>query len=462
MALRKFLYQDQTDLYHVEQAATDELSLGKITLAGVSGIAIDAGSTRIVNVADPTGSQDAATKAYVDAAAYSMDWKSSVRVATTGNITLSGAQTIDGVSAIAGDRVLVKNQTTGSENGIYVVAAGAWSRSADADSNSEVTNGLATFVGEGTVNGSTAWVLTTVDPITLGTTSLSFVQTAGPGSYIAGSGLTLTGNTFDIGDGPGILVNADSIEVELATNPALEFDAGGAAGKLRFKPDTSRGLNRDSAGAYVAISATPGLEFSAGLLQVLVDPNGGVERVAAGIKAKLDGTTLQSAAAGLSVLGLPSLFEINGVATGATVTAANLTTLTNGSNADALHVHAAANATGVTQSWTASGNVTKGDGVYISAANSVSTGDSTNATKRYAYGVADATITSGNPVDVKLSGIVTSVLSGATAGARYFMGTTGQPVLAGALASGAHTIQLGFAKNSTDLAVHIFDYGKKA
>src|SRR5437764_12386180 len=96
--------------------------------------------------------------------------KQPCRVATTATITLSGTQTIDGVAVVAGDRVLVKDQTTGSQNGIYVVAAGAWSRATDADVSAEVTAGLFTFVAEGTANGDNGFVLTTNDPIVLATT----------------------------------------------------------------------------------------------------------------------------------------------------------------------------------------------------------------------------------------------------------------------------------------------------
>ncbi len=144
------------------------------------------------------GITDAYTTAQVDALFTGLDQKQSVRVATTANITLSGAQTIDGVSAIAGDRVLVKDQSTGANNGIYVVASGSWTRATDADSSAEVTSGMYTWVTEGTTNGDSGWRLTTDDAITLGTTALVFAQFNGTGGYTASTGLTLTGSAFSI------------------------------------------------------------------------------------------------------------------------------------------------------------------------------------------------------------------------------------------------------------------------
>jgi hypothetical protein len=104
-----------------------------------------------------------------------VDWKNSCRLATTANITLSGEQTIDG-SMTSATRVLVKNQTTASENGPYLSAAGAWTRTTDADGNSEVTAGMVVPVTEGTTNADTNWQLTTNDPITVGTTALTFAK----------------------------------------------------------------------------------------------------------------------------------------------------------------------------------------------------------------------------------------------------------------------------------------------
>lgn len=172
-------------------------------------------SRKITNLATPTADSDAATKAYVDATKQGLDVKDSVHAATTANITLSGLQTVDGVVLVAGDRVLVKNQNTASENGIYIAASGSWTRASDFDTSAKVTAGAFTFVEEGTTQGDSGWVLTTDNPITLGTTGLSFTQFSGAGQVIAGAGLTKTGNTVDIGTASAsrIVVNADSIDL---------------------------------------------------------------------------------------------------------------------------------------------------------------------------------------------------------------------------------------------------------
>ena len=121
-----------------------------------------------------------------------LDGKQSVRVATSSNIVLSGAQQIDGVAVIAGDRVLVANQTLAKDNGLWIVANGDWVWAADANSNAKVTPGLTVMVEEGTANGDSLWHLTTNAPITLGTTALIFKMLAGRTGIAAGTYKSLT------------------------------------------------------------------------------------------------------------------------------------------------------------------------------------------------------------------------------------------------------------------------------
>jgi hypothetical protein len=172
---------------------------------------ISLNSNKITNLADPTSAQDAATKAYVDAARSGLDVKASVRVATTANISLTGAQTIDGVVVSAGDRVLVKNQTAGAQNGIYDVATGAWTRSADSDTSTEFNSGAFTFVEEGTVGAGRGYVLTTANPVTLGTTSLTFTLFSSAGAITAGTDLSFSGTTLNVNvDGSSITTNGSN------------------------------------------------------------------------------------------------------------------------------------------------------------------------------------------------------------------------------------------------------------
>lgn len=185
--------------------ATDEATASKLVIRDASGQA---------KFGNPTDTSHVATKAYVDSFVQGLDTKASVRAATTADITLSGTQTIDGVSLIAGDRILVKNQTDQTANGIYVVAAGSWSRSQDADGNSEVTPGMFVFVEEGTANGDNGYVLTTNGTITLGTTNLVWQQFSGAGQITAGDGLTKSGNTINaVGTTDRISVSADAIDI---------------------------------------------------------------------------------------------------------------------------------------------------------------------------------------------------------------------------------------------------------
>lgn len=169
--------------------------------APIAGVSMN--SNKITSLTDGTAAQDAATYGQLLAVANGMDWKASVRAASTANVVVASALTnglvMDGVTLATGDRVLLKNQTTTSENGIYVVVvSGAASRSADADVSAEVTANMAMMVEEGTVAADTQWILTTNQPITLGTTGLVFAQIGSGTSYTQGTGITISGSVISI------------------------------------------------------------------------------------------------------------------------------------------------------------------------------------------------------------------------------------------------------------------------
>ena len=171
------------------------------------------------------GATSLVSKEYVDAVKVGLDFKDSVRVATTGsNISLSSAPAaIDGVTLSSDDRVLVKDQSSGAENGIYVFngSGSAMTRATDADANAEVTSGLFTFVTEGTVNADSGFVLTTDGSITVGTTSLAFAQFSGAGQITAGTGMTKTGNTLDVEvDGQSLEISSDALRIKGITQTA--------------------------------------------------------------------------------------------------------------------------------------------------------------------------------------------------------------------------------------------------
>lgn len=256
----------------------DKKKLDDATAAdGLSTIVMRDGSGRF-QVATPVADLDAANKGYVDSARAGLDVKASVKVATTGPLTLStdlapGDQ-VDGYTLVAGDRVLVKNQDTASENGIYVVQSdGSVVRAADADSNTEVTPGMFTFVEQGTLNADSGWVLITNGAITVGTTGLDFSLFSVAGNILAGEGLSKTGDTIDVNtDGTSIEVSSDELRI-----------ASGAAGD---------GLAWDAGVLSVDVSADGGLQITTDELEIKLD--GAVS----GLTTTANGLALDTSVAG--------------------------------------------------------------------------------------------------------------------------------------------------------------------
>lgn len=204
-------------------SASDFTKLGDSTSeATASKLVIRDGSGQ-AKFGTPTDPSHAATKGYVDAARSGLDVKQSVRVATTGPVNLATDVVVGGildttVTLAAGDRVLVKEQTTASENGIYVVqSSGAPVRASDANGTpdtGELSGGTFTFVEEGAINADSGWVVATNGAITVGTDPITWVQFSGAGSITAGDGLTKEGNTLHaVGTENRITVNADSIDI---------------------------------------------------------------------------------------------------------------------------------------------------------------------------------------------------------------------------------------------------------
>ena len=196
-------------------AQTITTSSGDLKLSATSNLTlnptnhIDASNNRIIQVATPQSGTDATNKDYVDGLVQGLDVKASVRTASTANGTLSSdfanGDTVGGVTVATGDRILIKDQQTGSENGVYIVAAsGAPSRATDFDANANITSGASVFVEEGN-NGDQGFVLTTDGTISIGSTALSFTQFSGAGNISAGNGLQQSGTTLSVKlDGAGI------------------------------------------------------------------------------------------------------------------------------------------------------------------------------------------------------------------------------------------------------------------
>lgn len=190
---------------------------------------LDLQSQKIINLADPSANTDAANKQYVDNVARGLSWKAPVRAATTADGALASAyangSSIDGVVLTTGNRILIKNQTAASENGIYTVnASGAPSRAADADTNGELAPGTALSVTEGTTNADKAFIIISDAAITIGTTVQNWGLLGGGANYAGGNGIDVSGSVISAVAHTGIAVTGSGIAVDTSV-VARKFSA---------------------------------------------------------------------------------------------------------------------------------------------------------------------------------------------------------------------------------------------
>jgi hypothetical protein len=279
---------------------------------------LDMSGNKIVNLADPAQPQDGATKAYVDAAINGLDWKNSVKVATTANVDLAtgGLLTIDGYQTVAGDRVLVKAQTTLTENGLYVAAAGSWARSEDANNlpGQEVSEGLAVYVEEGATHAATQWVITEpAGAAIIGTSNIVFTQFGGAGSLIitGGNGITST----QLGQNWTIDADADESTIGANIGGKLAVRSTGTAGQTLLSNGTAGqaavwgALNLANANAVTGVlpeanGGTGESTFAEGDLLV-GDASNGLVKLTKGTNGQFlqsNGTTLVYASASINDL----------------------------------------------------------------------------------------------------------------------------------------------------------------
>ncbi len=407
--------------------------------------------------ADPSSAMHAVTKQYADSLASGIKYKDAVRAATTANITLSAPQTIDGVSVIVGDRVLVKNQSTATQNGIYVVAAGAWTRSTDADGGAELNGGATVWVNEGTTNADTGWTVTNDGTVTIGSTNITWTQTSGLGQVVAGAGLTKSGNTVDVATASSsrIVINADSIDlasgiVSPGTYTKLTVDTYG-------RVTTGATATPSDIGAQVSdatLTALAALTGAGSIFATATDTF--VMRTLTGTAGEITVTN------GDGVSGNPTFSLANTAVTPGTYNSVTVDAkgrITNGTNT--VTGGSIVNATNGEASAIAIGRA-----VYVSASGTVKLANANAAgTKNVAGIVYDASINSAATGAVSVSGSVTATTGqwdavtgqsgGLTSGSIYYLSNATAGAMTTTAPSTGYVCPVGIALSTTVMLMNI-------
>ena len=359
----------------------------------------------------PANSTDIANKYYVDTVAQGLGPKAACQVATTANITLSGLQTIDGYTTLAGDRVLVKNQTTSSQNGIYIASASAWARSSDMNVWSEFSGAYTVLLNGGQAN--TGWVCTASSSGTLGTTAVPWVQFSGNGTYYNGTGLSLTGNTFSI------------------TNTGVTAATYGSASQSVTLAVNAQGQITSASQQNIAIAAS---QITSGTISTSLISGSytGITGVGTITVGTWNGTTIAPANGGTGATTLTGYVKGNGTS------AFTATTTIPNTDITGLGTMSTQNANSV--------SITGGSATLSTLVTSGLTG--------YLYGNGSSAVSASTTIPTSaLSGNFVSTFSAGTTGFTPSTGTTGAVTLAGTLnvANGGTGVTASSGANSVVL-----------
>ena len=472
---------------NITNSTINSTTIGAITPS--TGVFTNVSTTTGTVTTTPANGTDMANKAYVDAVAQGLSFKPPALVGTTVNITLSGLQTIDGVTVAAGDRVLVKNQTTQANNGIYVAASGTWARAEDANTYAELVSAYL-FITSGSTQAGQSYVCTSQPGGTLGTTAITWTTFTNNATYNAGTGLTLAGTTFSITPVGTANTYGSASQVPVITTNASGQVSAVTNTAIAIANTAVSGLGTMSTQAASAVAITGGT-----ITGTSIDSSAIGATTASTVRGTTITATSQFTGAGTGLTGTASGLSIGGSAASAT-TATTATNVTGGA-AGSLVYQTAASTTStlglgtsgyvlsagasapqyVAQSTLAAGTATTATNLASGAAGSVPYQTGSGVTSMLGLGTSGYVLTAGAsaPTYVAQSTIAagsattattaTNVAGGAAGSLVYQtgsgatstlgLGTTNYVLTAGASApqyAAQSTLSVGSATTATNLA----------